>query len=157
MDAGLIYLSGFLSGVVLFTVARIIWRKLTSSPLRGFGLTPSLMTGRFAGNHLLLPLPVLVQPAGRVFGPLPLPQSGLGLSLKGHPLEFLTARVSSLERILNSVIPPNGRDTDETPRLIGLLFGGLSEALLRCKRLKGFRCLKTDWAVFCAPSLKGEA
>ena len=38
--------------------------------------------------HNLLPLPVSVQPAGPVLGPLPLPQNGSGLSLNVHHLEF---------------------------------------------------------------------
>ncbi|HHI00308.1 MAG TPA: hypothetical protein ENL40_02340 [Thermococcus litoralis] len=56
--------------------------------------------------HHLLPLPVSIQPTGRVFGQLPLPQSGLGLSSQRPPFGVLTAIVSSLERTLYSVFPP---------------------------------------------------
>ena len=47
--------------------------------------------------HHLLPLPVSIQPTGPVFGPLPLPQSGSGLSLQRPPFRVLTATVSSLQ------------------------------------------------------------
>ena len=48
-------------------------------------------------------------------------------------------------------------DTVKTPHLIGLFFDGLFEALLRCKRLKGFRSSKGCWMIYRIPALKGEA
>jgi len=68
-------------------------------------LTPRY--GRFGlWAHHLLPSPVSIQPTGPVLGPLPLPQSGSGLSLQRPPFRVLTATVSSLERTLYSVFPP---------------------------------------------------
>ncbi|OYT32521.1 hypothetical protein B6U96_19355 [Archaeoglobales archaeon ex4484_92] len=55
--------------------------------------------------HHLLPLPVSAQPAGRVFGPLPLPQSGLGLSPQ-RPLQWFQPLKGDFERTPIGVFPP---------------------------------------------------
>ena len=68
-------------GVVEFDEIGPQWADLLPV-VKGEGsneLTPA--NGRFGlWAHHLLPSPVSIQPTGRVFGPLPLPQSGSGLS-----------------------------------------------------------------------------